>query len=218
METLSRKTPATPEWALPLVEAARRRRIWLVAGLLGTGGLLLLGSLLGPIARTDLAAFAGAYLLLYGALVGLQSGALGIAGPVLQQRLKKAVVSSGVGFYGVVTLSRFLQLELYDLIEGLAAFDATRLQVRAVIQEWLIGFSVQSLHNSISAFLWPAKLIGEYGMFRAGAAAGTAWLIYAGGARVFPEVHEALESDDHDEAGDDSDMPAEDAGRAAPKA
>lgn len=194
-------TPAVPRWAAPLVASTARHWRELVLGLGLAGGALLSLAWLGPLPRTGLAGFLGCYLLLYATLVTLQSGQVDWIGPRLRRRLGKAVISSGVGFYGCMTLARFLQLELHTVVQNLREFEFTRTQFAGMAMEWIKGFSVDSLRNTIESFLWPARLIGTHGIALAGLIAVGAWLLYALGSRAFPALHRALEAKDTPAAG-----------------
>ncbi len=189
-------TPATPPWAQPLVAAARGEARAIAASLFVAGTLLVLAAQTGLLPRDGLAGFIGGFLCLYGLLVALQRGSVGGLGPALRARLRRAVVSSGVGFYGLMTLARFLQLELADLVDAIAGFDASRGQLGALLFEFATGFSMQSLMNSIDAFLWPVKLMGAHGMAVAGLVVAASWSLYALGARAFPDLHADIEADD----------------------
>lgn len=191
--------PSTPAWAQPLVDAARGQARAIVVALLAVGALLVAMAQTGVLPREGLAGFVGGFLCLYGALVALEGGAFGGLGPALRARLRRAVVSSGVGFYGLMTLARFLQLELVDLVDAVAGFDASQGQVRALLFELATGFSMQSLMNSIDAFMWPVKLMGTYGMPIAGIVAAACWGLYALGARVFPALHAQIEAERDDD-------------------
>ena len=188
-------------WAQPV----RERWAALCALLIAAGALLVALSLAGWLPRDGLAAFVGGFLALYGGIVGLQRAPASWISRSLQRRLRTTLVSSGVGFYGVMTLARFLQLELHDLIGSLGSLELTRGLVRSLLQDWLIGFSAQSLRNSIEAFMWPLLLIKQYEIAVAAAAIGATWAVYALGARIFPEVHAVIESERDDED-DDADF------------
>jgi len=181
-------------WTNTLLEGVREEWAWVASGLMGVGAVLVCLATVGVLPARGLSAFVGSFLLIYAVLIVLQrrtfSGIVGTAG----QRMRAAIISKGVGFYGVMTMARFLQLELHDLVDGLGEFAVTREQVFGMAKDWLIGFSAQSLRNSIDAFLWPMKLMGDYGMFRAGVMGGSAWVLYALGAKVFPDVHAGIEA------------------------
>ncbi len=179
--------------AIFIIEGVREEWAWVTIGLMTVGALLVGLATLGWLPPRGLSAFVGSFLLLYATLIVLQRRTFSGISSTLGQRLRAAVISKGVGFYGVMTMARFLQLELHDLIEGLGEFAATRDQVIGIAKDWLIGFSAQSLRNTIDAFLWPVKLMGDYGMFRAGIVAGSAWVLYALGSKVFPDLHAGIE-------------------------
>lgn len=199
-----------------LIEGVREEWHWISLGLAGIGMVLVTLSIVGVVPAKSMSGFIGCFLLLYGTLIVLQRPFFSGLGRPLQRRMHAAIASSGVGFYGVMTLARFLQLELHDVLGELADFELSQLRVRGVVMEWLIGFSVQSLMNSIDAFMWPLRLIQSHGMTGAGIVAGAAWSLYALGARVFPDVHSAIDTK-ADEA-DASGLGMDPSGTAAPPA
>lgn len=178
-----------------LVEGVREEWHWISLGLAGIGLVLVTLSIVGVVPAQSMSGFIGCFLLLYGALIVLQRPFFSGLGRPLQKRMHAAIASSGVGFYGVMTLARFVQLELHDVLAELAGFDPAQLRVSGLVMDWLIGFSVQSLMNSIDAFMWPLKLMSAYGMAGAGIVVAAAWGLYWLGARVFPDVHSAIESE-----------------------
>ena len=188
-------------WANRLVEGVREEWVWVACGLMAVGTLLVCLAAVGWLPPRGLSAFVGSFLLLYATLIVLQQRTFSGIASSMGRRMRVAIVSKGVGFYGVMTMARFLQLELHDLLEGLGEFAATREQVFGMAKDWLIGFSAQSIKNTVHAFLWPIKLVGDYGMFRAGVVAGSAWMLYALGARVFPDLHAGIEADKNVDVG-----------------
>lgn len=217
--------------ASPAIAAARRLWAWLCTALIVVGLVMLALSLPEWLEPKGLAVYIGCFLALYGGMVVLQRLPAGWLGRTLRQRLRAAVVSSGVGFYGVMTLARFLQLEVHDLLGLAVEFELSRSLVSHLIRDWLIGFSMQSLMNSIDAMMWPVMLMREYGMPVAAAVVLSTWSLYALGARTFPEVHAELEADedelDDEQQGDEdrldqaavppsAERPSRDRGRPAP--
>ena len=188
-------------WANTLIESVREEWAWVAMGLISVGALLVGLATIGWLPPRGLSAFVGSFLVLYATLIVLQRRAFSGIASTLGQRMRAAVISKGVGFYGVMTMARFLQLELHDLVEGLGEFAATREQVFGMAKDWLIGFSAQSIKNTVHAFLWPMKLVGDYGIFRSGIVAGSAWMLYALGARVFPDLHAGIEADKNVDVG-----------------
>lgn len=198
---------STPAWIVRLAEGVREEWPWWVAGQLMIGLVLIGLGVFGVLPEDGLSGFVGCFLLVYAALILLQHPRAARIGAAAQRRLHAAVASSGVGFYGVVCLARFLQLELHDLIEGAADFEATRGQLMSILREWLIGFSMQSLMNSIEAMLWPWKLIAAHGMAQAALVFGPLWAMYRFGAWLYPELHRQIEaeSEDADDDGEGAD-------------
>jgi hypothetical protein len=183
-----------PAWTDPLVAAVREHWAIFCVALVVSGLALLLLSLAGILPPKGMTALVGSYLALYGGIIALHRLPPELAGRPLRRALHGSVLKSGVGFYGVMTLARFLQLELHDLVDGLAALELSRTMLLGLLKDWLIGFSLQSLHNTIEAFLWATRLIGEYGLPLAGAVAAACWTLYAFGARAFPGLRAMLDS------------------------
>jgi hypothetical protein len=190
----------SPAWLAELIDGVREEWAWITGALLAVGAVLVLLALFGGLRPSGVSAFVGFFLLVYGLLIALQRPQFAMLGGAFQRRLHAAVVSNGVGFYGAMTLARFLQLETIDIVEDLGTFEPSRSQFIGIGMEWLIGFSVQSMMNSIQAFMWPWKLIADYGLTSAAIVAGSAWVLYSLGARVFPELHSQIEKKDEDAA------------------
>lgn len=178
-----------------LIEGVREEWPWISLGLTGVGLVLVALSIVGVVPAKSMSGFIGCFLLLYGTLIVLQRPFFSGLGKTLQKRMHMAIASSGVGFYGVMTLARFFQLELHDVLADLADLDLSQLRLRGLVLDWLIGFSMQSLKNSIDAFMWPLKLMSAYGKAGAAIVVGAAWGLYWLGARVFPDVHAAIEQE-----------------------
>ena len=189
----------TPRWIVQLAAGIREEWPWLVAGQLLVGLGLILPAALGWLPAGGLSGFVGCFLLVYAVLILLQQAPDEWFGQRFSGRLHAAIASSGVGFLGVFCLARFLQLELHDLIEAVGEFEFSRSQLGGIVREWLIGFSLQSLMNSISAMLWPYKMFAELGWMRAGLVLGSLWSLYRFGAWLFPELHRQIEAEEADE-------------------
>ncbi len=185
-----------PEWIDHLAEGIREEWVWLVLGQLAVGLLLVLMGVIGWLPAKGLSGYVGCFLLVYAALILFQHREFDLLGDGLQRRLHKAISSSGVGFYGVACLSRFLQLELHDLIDAVAEFEASRQQLTGIVTEFVIGFSVQSLMNSIQSLIWPVSMFASYGLIKAASILGPLWLLYRFGAWLYPALHEQIEKDE----------------------
>jgi hypothetical protein len=117
-----------------------------------------------------------------------------------------------VGFYGLMTLARFLQLEAHEIVDSLTSLQSLRSLLGSMAFEWFIGFSVESLKNSIEAFMWPVWMMQRQGMILAGVVVLALWSLYVLGARVFPDLHAELESGEESAQSDGAAREAGDAG------
>lgn len=203
---------AAPPWAARLAAGVREEWAWLVGGLLLVGLALVGLGVTGLLPEKGLSGFVGCFLAVYATLVLLQSPHSAVFGAGLKRRLQQAIISSGVGFYGVVSLSRFLQLELHDVLDALRGFELSRAQVGGMVRDWLIGFSMQSLMNSIEAMLWPFKMLSALGMVKAAVVFVPLWALYRLGGWVFPELAAQIEAEeaalDDDEVADTKPRPS----------
>ncbi|WP_395794070.1 hypothetical protein [Aquimonas sp.] len=116
-------------------------------------------------------------------------------GRPIDRMLDRHLSQWGAGVYGLIALSFFLRLELLSLIEGLRETREGAEWVQGMLREWLIGFSVESLKNAISAAIWPTRIIAAHGvqsflLFFAAASA-----VFELGRRVMPEQQARLEQD-----------------------
>jgi len=200
-----------PAWTDPAIALARSRWAALCGVLLGLGLLLMLCSLLSWLQPRGLAAYVGCFLALYGAVVALQRMPPHWLGAWSRRRLRQTLVRSGLGFYGLMTVARFLQLEAHALVDSLGSLESARSLIGSLAFEWLIGFSMESLKNSIEAFMWPVWMMQRQGMALGGAVVVSLWSLYALGARVFPDVHAELESGEDPTAADAAGQRASDA-------
>jgi hypothetical protein len=195
---MSEQTP--PRWIVPLASGIREEWPWLVGGQLLVGLALLLPATLGWLPSEGLSGFVGCFLAVYATLILLQQAPDAWFGRRFRARLHAAIASSGVGFYGVLCLARFLQLELHDLLDAARDFEFGLGQLGGIVRDWLIGFSVQSLMNSIKAMLWPLMIFSEFGWQRAGPLMGSLWLLYRFGGWLFPELHRQIEVDEAEQS------------------
>lgn len=191
---MSTRTPVAP-WIANLAEGIREEWPWLVAGQLVVGSALLLAELTCWLPAGSSGGFVGGFLAVYAVLLLLQQSPARLLGADLRRRLHAAIASSGVGFYGVFCLTRFMQLELHDLLAAAVEFEFSGSQLGGIVREWLIGFSLQSLKNSIAAMLWPLMIFAEYGWLRAGVVLGSLWSVYRFGGFLFPELHRQIEAE-----------------------
>ncbi|MCG6116593.1 MAG: hypothetical protein MEQ07_00090 [Aquimonas sp.] len=107
---------------------------------------------------------------------------------VLSQRLQQ----SGAGLYGVLALAIFLRLEANSFAEAWANTNMQNL-LRSLLQEWLVGFSLDSLMNSIQALVWPGTLISKHGWQSAAVFVLACAAVFELGKRLLPEAHGRME-------------------------
>ena len=179
-------TRESAHWLLPLLAASAVAVLLLRR--MEVEGLPLIGH--------PLAALWCLFVLTYVAVasVSLLPAPLGAA---LDRWLDERLQQSGTGLYGVVALAVFLRLEAASFAE---AWSATELEAFAgdLFREWLIGFSLESLLNSIRAMIWPASVISQHGwkalvLFLLACSA-----VFELGKRVLPDAHRRMQDPDED--------------------
>lgn len=93
---------------------------------------------------------------------------------------------TGSGFYGMVALGHFAHAELHDVIDlddGLfAGWDF----VTGSIVQHLIGFSMESITNMISAFLWPFRMFSAEGAVPTLVFGLACWAVFQVGRNFLP--------------------------------
>lgn len=116
-------------------------------------------------------------------------------GEALDRMLTSRLQQSGAGLYGVIALAIFLRLEASSFAEAWASTSMQGL-LRSLLQEWLIGFSLDSLMNSIQALVWPGTLISRHGWQQAGVFVLACMAVFELGKRMLPEAHRRMEDED----------------------
>lgn len=154
------------------------------------GLALLTSTVIAAVPLAELWTVSGIFLLLHAAIAGLVANSHQPWSSALQRRLRRTLVSYGLGYYGLMTLARFLQLEAADLIDSWANLQWSW---RRFLIDWLIGFSVESMMNSIEAFQWPWKLLLRSGWPASLLVLAVTWLPYSLAARWLPGLRTSLE-------------------------
>lgn len=133
-----------------------------------------------------------AFVLTYvgAAAISLLPAPLG--GPI-DRLLDRQLSQWGAGVYGLVGLSVFLRLEAQSLIAGLQEMGAASEWAKGMLRDWLIGFSVESMKNMISATIWPARVIQQGGVWGFLAFLGACSAVFELGRRLMPEQQARLE-------------------------
>ncbi|MCK7594751.1 hypothetical protein [Pseudomarimonas salicorniae] len=193
---------ATPAWVVALGEGTREEWPLLVAGMLLVGMTLLGLGIAGLLPEEGLAGFVGCFLLVYAALMLLQHPRSQLLGDGVRKRLRSSIAQSGQGFYGLLCLGRFIQLEVHDLLEALGEFELGGQLLRSLLQDWLIGFSMESLMNFVQSVIWPVFMFSSHGMFKAGLVLAALWGLYRFGGWLFPAMQREIEAAEEDEDDD----------------
>ena len=89
-------------------------------------------------------------------------------------------------FWGVMSFVRFVQLEVTTLVGEYTAAGGLGDFLRGEFWEVLLGFSLQSIQNTIAAAIWPVNLILDYQLW------GIAALVV--GAKVWDLIHAAVDA------------------------
>lgn len=90
---------------------------------------------------------------------------------------------TGSGFYGMVALGHFAHAELHDVLDGL--FSGWDL-IQGSIVHHLIGFSMESIGNMISAFLWPFRMFSAEGAIPTLVFGLACWAVFQVGRNFLP--------------------------------
>ncbi len=151
--------PLAPPTSADVVGEWAERAAW--AGGVGLGAALVLQ--LGALAFTASAVVLIVALLVRRVTEPISESTEGTARSWLRESLEDLWDNEAATGYGVVTLARFLQLEVQTLWAELQGAGSLPDFVRGEAFEVLIGFSIRSLFNSIEAALWPIDVIRGYG-------------------------------------------------------
>lgn len=90
---------------------------------------------------------------------------------------------TGSGFYGMVALGHFAHAELHDVIGGLSSGWGL---IQGSVVQYLIGFSLESLANMISAFLWPFRMFSAEGAIPTLVFGLACWAVFQVGRNFLP--------------------------------
>ena len=191
--------PPPPPATLHHARVERLLPVW-AAAQCAVGLALVAWPTLSETAHAPVYTLVGVFLVVHASL--LLSTAFAES-PLARRALKtvgKHVINSGVGFYGLVTFSRFLHLEALDFVDGLQSGLPTT--ARELIKDWVMGFSIDSLMNTIEAFQWPWKLLLNAGWPVAAMALAACYLPYTMANRFLPDVAKLVSAKDAEDAKD----------------
>jgi hypothetical protein len=193
-DTLQVSSDATPAIAQPPPPppidprpTAFQQRVLVV--LFALGVVLLLAGFVLPLPHADLLQRGGFFLCCYAAVVSASWLRHGVISRRIDKFLDRWIKNGASGFYGMMALSIYAQLELEALLRSIAEFDPSGHWLRDALMQSVTGFSMASLKNFISAMVWPATLFGQKGgsgiaplLLLAGC-----WAAYEFGRRVLPQ-------------------------------
>ena len=93
---------------------------------------------------------------------------------------------TGSGFYGMVALAHFAHAEVYDVFDPDDGLFSGWDFVQGSIVQHLIGFSIQSVTNMISAFLWPFRMLSAEGALPTLVFGLACWAVFLVGRNFLP--------------------------------
>lgn len=190
---MSSQVPTAPPSALPPPpptldpRPSRLQARWLGV-LCGLGVALILVGLAWQGATGLLLQRAGFFLATYSLLIS----AAWLPSSVLSRRvdtlIERWVRNSSGGFYGVMALSVFLQLEAVAVVQRIADFELSTGALHKVLIQHLIGFSKDSIMSFVWGMAWPARLLRDHGGVATAVLAVAAWLVFRLSQRIVPHV------------------------------
>lgn len=183
--TPSPPLPPPPPVLDPRPSALQSR--WL--GVLFGGGVLLI--LTGLALQTNaglLLQRGGFFLATYAVLIGAAWLPSGVLSRRIDTLVERWVRNSSGGFYGVMALSIFLQLEAVALVRRILEFEPSVDELRNAVIQHLIGFSQDSVMSFVWGMAWPGRLLKDHGSSATAALAVAAWLVFRLSQRIVPHV------------------------------
>jgi hypothetical protein len=194
-------TPPGPasDGSADLERQARTARWLLPAMAAGVVALLLArrAGMGGPLLEHPLLPLWASFVLTY---VGCTALSLMPAplGQRLDELLDRHLQSWGSGLYGVISLAVFLRLELASALESWGNVSGMDRLWRNLLWDWLVGFSMESMRNAISAVTWPLPVLREHRWQGLLAFMLACSVVFALGRRLLPERHRRLDTDAED--------------------
>jgi hypothetical protein len=159
-----------------------RSQLLVLATLLGAGALILLVDLKGP--RGASGVF-GAFLVAYTGLLLPGLVHVPFVGPRVARWGEEWMRDMGKGYYAVVALAVFLRLEASLLLRRIEAVLADESGIWSALAPGLPDLGISSLFNALYSMLWPFHLVNTYGYLVAALLAGSFWLAFWVGVRLF---------------------------------
>jgi hypothetical protein len=131
---------------------------------------------------------AGGFLATYAVLIGAAWLPSGVLSRRIDALVERWVRNSSGGFYGVMALSVFLQLEAVALVQRIVEFEPSLDELRNAAIQHLIGFSHDSVMSFVWGMAWPGRLLRDHGGAATAALAIGAWLVFRLSQRIVPHV------------------------------
>lgn len=161
---------------------SRRAQLLTLGTVLVAGALILLVDLKGP--RGASGVF-GAFLVAYTGLLLPGLVHVPFVGPRVARWGEEWMRDMGKGFYAVVALGVFLRLEASLLLRRIEAVLADESGFWSSLVPGLPDLGISSLFNALYSMLWPFHLVNTYGYLPAALLAGSFWVAFWVGVRLF---------------------------------
>ncbi len=182
---LSQAFPPPPPALDPL--PSRVQQITLLL-LLVTGLCAALAGMLLSFQYHELLQQGGFFLMTYAVLMAASWLPPSVLSRRVDRLLERWVRNSSGGYYGVMALATFAQLELASLLDSIAAFEFAIPQLREFAIHTAIGFSMDAVMNFVWAMAWPGKLLPQHGLWAAAILVAATWGVFRLGREILPHT------------------------------
>lgn len=186
---LARAFPPPPPALDPLPSRLQQMTLLL---LLVAGLLAALAGMLLTFQHHELLQHGGFFLMTYAVVMAASWLPPSVLSRRVDRLLERWVRNSSGGYYGVMALATFVQLELASLLDSIGGFEFAIPKVREFAIQTVVGFSMDSLMNFVWAMAWPWKLMPEHGFWAAAILVAATWGVFRVGREVLP--HTMLEA------------------------
>lgn len=186
---LAHASPPPPPALDPLPSRIQQITLLLI---LVAGLSAALAGMLFSFEHHELLQHGGFFLMTYAVVMGASWLPPSVLSRRMDRLLDRWVRNSSGGYYGVMALATFAQLELASLLDSIAAFEFAIPQLREFAIQTAIGFSMDSVKNFVWAMAWPWKLMPEHGIWAAAILVALTWGVFRLGRELLP--HTMLEA------------------------